>query len=124
MPIRRVDGFRIADSKADLLTNGNANTFQTDQRGEHVSGNLYAFTSTFGGGTGSLDTTCLDWTTSSGQITLLGETNIAYTEEWTESFAGNCSDSGRLLCFSNREVLFWDGFELSGDTVRWSATVP
>lgn len=124
VPIRRVDGFRIADSKADLLTNGNANTFQTDQRGEHVSGNLYAFTSTFGGGTGSLDTTCLDWTISSGQITLLGETNIAYTEEWTESFAGNCSDSGRLLCFSNREVLFWDGFELSGNTVRWSATVP
>ncbi len=125
VPIRRVDGFRIADSKADLFVNRNDNTFHVDERGRYIAGELRYWTSTYGDGTRRVDTTtCLDWTSSAGQATMFGAANIAYTEEWTYDKPGNCFSDGRLLCFSNREVLFWDGFDLSENTERWSAVAP
>ncbi len=124
VPIRRVDGFRIADSKADLFANRNDNTFHVDERGRYLAGGLAHWTSTYGDGTRRVDTTCLDWTSSSGAGTMFGAANIAYTDEWTYDNFGNCFSNARLLCFSNREVLFWDGFDLSGNTERWSAVAP
>ncbi len=55
---------------------------------------------------------------------MYGSAQIAYSEEWTYDAAGTCGPHARLLCFSNREVLFWDGFDLSQNTERWSAAVP
>ena len=55
---------------------------------------------------------------------MYGVANIAYDIEWTYDVYGNCGPDARLLCFSNREVLFWDGFDLSQNTERWSAAVP
>lgn len=123
--IRRVDGFRIADSKADLLANGNANTFHVDERGRYLADNFLVYTSTYSDGTRRAEETCLDWTSSSGvESALFGTANIAYGGDWTHDFSGNCSAEVRLLCFSTREILFWDGFDLSQNTERWSATAP
>lgn len=125
VPIRRVDGFRIADSKADLLANGNDNTFHVDERGRYLAAGLYVRTSTFSSGTGLPGSTCLNWTSASSvEGTWHGVVNIAYNVDWTYSIPGVCGPDARLLCFSNREVLFWDGFELSENTERWSAVVP
>ncbi len=125
VPLRRVDGFRIADSKADLLANGNDNTFHVDEWGRYLAAGLYVRTSTFSSGTGLPGSTCLDWTSaSSGEGTWHGVVNIAYDVEWTYSSPGVCGPDARLLCFSNREVLFWEGFDLSQNTERWSDAVP
>ncbi len=124
-PIRRVDGFRVADSKADLLANGNDNTFHVDERGRYLGAGLYFRTSTYSDGTRRLDTTCLNWSSASlGEGTMYGVANIAYDIEWTYDVYGTCGPDARLLCFSNREVLFWDGFDLSENTERWSAVTP
>ena len=125
IPIRRVDGFRIADSKADLLANGSDNTLHVDERGRYLTEALRFRTSTYGDGTREVDTTCLDWTSASASADAMGGTaNVAYNEQWTYDFLSSCEPETRLLCFSNREVLFWDGFELSQNTERWSAAVP
>ena len=81
---------------------------------------------TYGKAAGTLlRTTCLHWTSSdSSDGTLYGSANVAYDDQWTNDFYGNCGPDSRLLCFSNREVLFWDGFDLSGNTQRWSDSVP
>ena len=125
VPIRRVDGFRIADSKADLLANGNDNTFHVDERGRYLSERLVFRTATYEDGTLSGDGACLDWTSQSHlQEALAGSADIAYNAKWTNDYITTCGTDARLLCFSNREVLFWDGFELSGNTERWSAVAP
>ena len=46
------------------------------------------------------------------------------TAVWTEFAETSCNSFQRLYCLSNRLTLFWDGFELTGDTSRWSQTVP
>jgi hypothetical protein len=125
VPIRRVDGFRIADSKADLLANDNDNTLHVDEWGRYLTEKLSYRTSTYSNGTRRDDTTCLDWTSgSSAEAAMYGTSNVAYDELWTYDFYANCGPDARLLCFSNREVLFWDGFDLSGNTERWSSVTP
>jgi hypothetical protein len=125
VPFRRVDGFRLADSKDDLLSNGADNTLHVDERGRYLDEIPRFRTSTFGDGTRRVDTTCLDWTSSSGaEGTLYGAAQIAYNDAWTNDVFGTCAPDARLLCFSNREVLFWDGFEITGNTERWSVVGP
>ena len=122
-PIRRVDGFRVADSKADLLATGADNSLHVDQNGRYLSyTNLW--TGTAGDGTATVDN-CDGW--SSAVATDDGHTgfgNAAYSEVWTQIGAYDCDLTHRLACFSNREVLFWDGFDLSENTERWSTAVP
>ena len=125
VPIRRVDGFRIADSKADLFANRNDNTLHVDEWGRYLTAGLSYRTSTYADGTRRVDTTCLDWTSAdSSEAAMYGTSNIAFNEEWSYDFYANCGPEARLLCFSNREVLFWDGFDLSQNTERWSAATP
>ncbi len=122
-PIRRVDGFRVADSKADLLATGADNSLHVDQEGRYLSyTNLW--TGTAGDGTATVDH-CDGW--SSAVATDDGHTgfgNAAYSEVWTQIGAYDCDLQHRLACFSNVEVLFWDGFDLSENTERWSTVAP
>lgn len=125
VPIRRVDGFRIADSRDDLLAFGSDNTLHVDEQGRYLGGLADLWTGTSDGGTATTQT-CEAWTSAMfGDNGTDGVSNYAYGFEWTEfPFGSSCTNFRRLVCFSNVEVLFWDGFELTGNTERWSAAVP
>jgi hypothetical protein len=124
-PYRRVDGFRIASSAADLLANGADNTLHVDEFGQYASPYRLAFTGTLPDGTPGL-ANCAGWTSVSAfDEATYGLLYRAYDGTWTDRDEGTCSGTEkRLICFSNREVLFWDGFDLSENTERWSAVVP
>ncbi len=122
-PFRRVDGFRLADSKSDLLANGADNTLHVDEAGRYLS-SATVRTGTRGDGTASTQN-CNGWHSSlANDQATRGLGNAAYGENWTEDVGVSCSAGLRLYCFSNREVLFWDGFDLSENTERWSAVAP
>ncbi len=124
-PFRRVDGFRVADSAADLLANGADNTLHVDEFGHYTWLYRLAFTGTLPDGTPGLSN-CAGWTSDSAiNDATYGVLYRAYDGTWTEEAEGTCGGAEkRLICFSNREVLFWDGFDLSENTERWSATLP
>lgn len=68
---------------------------------------------------------CLDWTSSgTGQIGSNGLAGLARSSAWSGYSSPNCSIPRRLYCFSNVVTIFWDGFDLSGDTSRWSSVTP
>ena len=54
----------------------------------------------------------------------MGFANVSRTEDWTDLGPGYCDEPNSLYCFSNAVTVFWDGFEYTEDTSRWSATVP
>jgi len=124
-PFRRVDGFRIADSEEDLLTGFTDNALHIDEWGHHLTTITRAWTGTLASGAADFESTCLDWSdANNAEFGRFGRTNYAYNGAWTESNGASCGTSKRLFCFSNREVLFWDGFDLSENTERWSAVAP
>ena len=125
-PFRRVDGFRVADSKADLLSGSNDNTLHVDEWGRYLTIQPRVWTGTSATGTADPDDNCLDWVNGTlDDFGLHGWSSEAYNASWTDAdTATGCPGSNRLYCFSNREVLFWDGFDLSENTERWSAVAP
>lgn len=123
-PFRRVDGFRLANSKADLLSSGSANTLHVDEQGQYLAQLNWHWSGSLGGGSAS-GINCDGWTSSDpGDDGDLGVSDFAYGAEWSAFWSTPCSQPLRLLCMSNREVLFWDGFDLSENTERWSAAAP
>lgn len=124
VPFRRLDDQRVANSKADLLLfAGNTNSLHVDELGNYLTGGVLAYTGTQPIGVNSGDT-CLDWTTSAADNTLAGNASRMRSGRWTAHAGNSCIQSNRLYCFSNVVTLFWDGFERTGDTSRWSSTVP
>ena len=123
-PFRRVDGFRPADSRADLFATGADNTLHVDENGDYLGQRLLHWSGSYGGGSSS-GINCSGWTSSDplddGDY---GVSDYAYGFEWSQFGNATCNLPLRLVCFSNREVLFWDGFDLSESTERWSAVAP
>ncbi len=124
VPYRRVDGYRVADTKADLLDLSTDNSMHVDETGAYPSDRLSAFTGTDPDGTYE-GSSCNNWTATSqpGNVTA-GSIVHMNTILWTAGIGNACVALQRLYCFSNVETLFWDGFELTGDTSRWSLVLP
>ncbi len=125
-PYRRVDGYTIAGSKADLLDGSISNSIHVFENGRYeVDVPFSVWTATAPDGT-SLGSACDDWTSSVAALpaVLSGDSTAARTAAWSTFTNKSCDDAAtRLYCFSNRITLFWDGFE-NGSRSRWSSSVP
>ncbi len=124
-PFRRLDAYIVAGDKDDLTDGSIDTSIHVDEHGNYLTGTPEVATGTLADGTASgLD--CLDWTSADvSDDHTGGRPNYARLPDWTEfSLAIGCNGNRRLYCFSNRIVLFWDGFERGGDTSHWSSTVP
>lgn len=126
VPFRRLDDYRVASSKADLLTfaTGNTNSLHVDELGNYLTDGTLAFTASDHAGV-YLGYSCLDWTlgTTSPNV-FVGNASRLRTNRWTAHGGVSCGNTWRLYCFSNVVTLFWDGFDRTGDTSRWSAVTP
>jgi len=118
VPYTRVDDYRVADDRADLLDGGLQTTIDVHADGGRLAGvPQTVWTGSLAGG-GAAASLCADWTTTSGS----GRVGLPSFAEssWISSFDGACSSgTARLYCFLNRTLLFWDHFE-SQSTARWS----
>ncbi|GMU66055.1 MAG: hypothetical protein AMXMBFR36_23290 [Acidobacteriota bacterium] len=123
-PYRRVDSVRVADSKADLLDGTSDNSIHVFEDGRYLTtaGDVRTGTDQ----DGVLKTpNCSDWTSGlNGDLGAKGVAGLSRSLAWTENAFINCSSDLRLYCFSNVVTIFWDGFELTGDTSHWSADTP
>jgi hypothetical protein len=122
-PFRRVDGYAVANTLADLLDGANQNSLHVYEDGRYADDDLRVWTGTSADGTGSASGTCGGWTENASGFGVTGKASAARMGEWTDINAFTCAEPQNLYCFSNAITLFWDGFE-SGGTARWSATAP
>lgn len=124
-PFRRVDGYAIANSKTQLVDGGLDTSLSVYENGQYLNGpRLNVRTGTEADGTAA-PARCLDWTAGdSSEDGAAGLANAARVDSWSLENLYQCSNLQRLYCFSNAIVLFWDGFDGTGDTSRWSAVVP
>lgn len=123
-PFKRLDGYTVANNKADLIDGSLDTTIHQHRDGDYVLGVPEVATGTLADGTAS-GTDCNGWTSaSSTHDATYGHPNWARIDDWTVYLPGSCNSPRRLYCLSNRAVLFWDGFDLTGDTSRWSSAVP
>ncbi|MEO7793571.1 MAG: hypothetical protein ABIV06_02270 [Thermoanaerobaculia bacterium] len=123
-PWKRLDAYTVAGDLADLTDGSLDTSLHVDENGHYVIGTPEVATGTLADGTAS-GVNCLEWTNGTSANHTGGRPNYAQLPEWTEfSSSTGCSGSRRLYCFSNRTVLFWDGFDYEGDTSRWSQTAP
>jgi hypothetical protein len=122
-PWHRVDGVRVAASKAALTDADIDSAINRFANGSGISTPQKVWTGTFGSGTKSANT-CNSWfsslVTEHGLPGSSDETGNSWTA--TADFSDLCNDAGRWYCFGNTIVIFWDRFE-SGDAARWSARV-
>lgn len=122
-PFRRVDAYLVANSKADLLDGNTQNSIHVHEDGSYlINAPFSTGTGTLADGTAAADT-CSNWTSTSGNRAA-GQPSAARNEDWTDWTTLACSTTTRLYCLSNKTTIFWDGFELTGDTSRWSSQVP
>jgi hypothetical protein len=127
VPYRRVDHYRIAAHRADLLDGTTGNSLNVDERGGYLGESvfeLFDWTGTGADGLGTADT-CDDWTAGSGpdegQFGVLG---MSQSARWTNTGASTCGSNNSLYCFSTVVTIFWDGFDRTQDLSRWSQAVP
>lgn len=124
VPYRRIDGFRIAASKASLLANGISVSLHVDETGAYIQAIPSTQTGTDAAGAEAAST-CLNWTSEgSGEHGWKGLASLDSNGQWTDQSALTCNQNSRLYCFSNNVTVFWDGFELTGDLSRWSSSTP
>lgn len=121
-PWKGLDGWPIADSKADLTDSSLATAIRLDESGGNRA-NSYYLTGSGSDGTyiGQLTKNCQDWTVSNADDSILGAAG-EIDEYWTTGILSSCEFSRRLACFSDVELLGWDNFE-TGNLRRWSAAV-
>jgi hypothetical protein len=123
-PFRRLDAYIVANDEADLLDGSLDTTIHVNEAGVALYGAPQILTGTLDDGTASgLD--CAGWTVGdSSEDSTYGRPNLAGLPDWTDWTSNSCTGSYRLYCFSNRTVLFWDGFDRTGDLSRWSSATP
>ncbi|MEO7793148.1 MAG: hypothetical protein ABIV06_00130, partial [Thermoanaerobaculia bacterium] len=127
VPYRRVgDHYRVALSRADLLASWNSHSIHVDENGDYIGDRIEVWTGTTDiGSWGGTGTNCLNWSSDSTSAEgLTGRASRLNEASWTESLNALCSVNLRLYCFSNRETLFWDGFDITEDASRWSSIAP
>jgi hypothetical protein len=127
--LRRVDGRVLVNDWNELTTAGILrSSLHVDERGRYlVDDGGAVHTGTFADGTGGNGAySCDDWTASGSQNTILGWASYARLGGWTANAIVDCGPTRlrHLYCFSNLVTLFWDGFEYTGNTARWSADQP
>ncbi len=122
-PFRRVDRLQISASRAGLADGLLGNTPHVFEDGTRLSSPGFAWTGTASDGTADNDR-CSNWTSADsgneGAHGLVVNSGSAWTDDG--NFAHTCDSSRLLYCLSNRLTLFWDGFEITADTSRWSST--
>lgn len=122
-PFRRLDSFPIAFSKPDLLDGIASNSLHVDENGIYLTEKGETWTGTDALGQAVADN-CSDWTSSSsGDFGREGLGDRARTGFWSDWANSLCHHVSHVYCFSNRVVLFWDGFDATGDPSRWSSAV-
>lgn len=123
-PYRRLDGFAIASSTAGLVGGPVINSIHVDESFGYLDGAGNSWTGT---GTDGLVTSshCDSWTSGdAADFGGWGFATISRERSWTDSSSlRDCDSLSRLYCFSNAVTIFWDGFDYTGDTSRWSSTV-
>lgn len=124
-PYRRLDGFLIAESKADLVAAPTVNSIHVDELFGYLDRLGYTWTGTGTNGQATASH-CDAWTSDDpADFGAGGLATISRETAWTDYAASRDCDTPRsLYCFSNAVTLFWDGFEYTSDTSRWSSTVP
>ncbi|MEO7972643.1 MAG: hypothetical protein ABIU84_03570 [Thermoanaerobaculia bacterium] len=120
---RRIDGYVVADSKADLVDGSNDNSLHVDQNGDYLIGSLGVFTGTGADGTHS-GSSCADWTNGLLPSVTAGHAAQMRSDDWTVGPVQECNSSNHVYCFANVVTIFWDGFDLTEDAARWSAVAP
>ncbi len=103
-PFRRVDGFLIADTKADLIDSTLDDPFLVDENGQPIHSEVWTGSSA----TGLLASTCADWTSEAGNGTS-GRPDRA--DNLWSGLTSTCTQYKGLYCVSNVVTVFWDGFE-------------
>lgn len=123
-PFKRLDAYTVANNFADLTDGSLDTTIHVNNNGQYVTGTPEILTGTLADGTAS-GINCLEWTSAlNTEEATGGRPNFAQLPAWTEhSSTTGCFGARQLYCFSNRTVLFWDGFESAG-TGNWSSTTP
>lgn len=123
-PFRRIDGYTVVNSVADLLDGSLDTTIHVHEDGRYARDFLSTWTGTLSDGTAGPHR-CQDWQSENSSFDgLVGYAPYEGLPDWTDNFDAGCTGSGRLYCFSNVITIFWDGFELTGTTSRWSSVTP
>ena len=125
-PFRRPDGVEVAASEAYLENGWNPESIHQHEDGGYQAdeGGGVAHTGTDSAGLDS-GHDCLGWTFDlPAQTGTTGTESSIESESWTDAHETGCHISSHLYCFSNATILFWDGFDLTGDTSRWSSVAP
>ena len=123
-PFRRLDGFAIAGSKAALVGGPVLNSIHIDENFVYIQrlGSTWTGTGADGLHTG---TDCAFWSSSHPAVDgTAGLATFSRDAAWSAAYGYSCESPGSLYCFSNVVTLFWDGFDYTGDTGRWSSAVP
>ena len=130
-PWKRLDAYTIAGNLADLTDSTLDTSLLQFETGDYLTGDCSGFpgcrswTGTDADGTAATGT-CDDWTDSTGAFAAGTGSNIdgPLPPLWTQIGSISCNTPQRLYCLSNVLTIFWDGFELTGDTSRWSVAAP
>jgi hypothetical protein len=98
-PWSRIDGFTIANNKADLIDGRLFTSINQDETGDY--GNPYPWTGTNANGTKATDT-CNNWTDgTAGQNGLIGSGALV-SGSWTNYTPIACSGTRQLYCFEDQ----------------------
>jgi hypothetical protein len=122
-PFRRLDGYLIASDRGDLVDGVITNSIHVDEHGDYLMETTpAAWTGTLSGGVVA-SSHCGNWQLGvwdGGNWGLTGRPAAAQNAYWTEFSHHPCSAWHHLYCLSNVVTLFFDGFEKTADTSRWS----
>jgi hypothetical protein len=118
-PWNRVDGVRIAATKAALIDGVIDTGMEVTEFGVPLPGDFEAWTGTGTGGT-AVGNQCADWT-DVGVTGTYGVTDEAGFFWTIKDVNADCQESRHVYCFGNVLLLGWDNFEL-GDFRRWGST--
>src|SRR5690606_25176390 len=101
-PFRRLDGFAVANNKADLIDGFASNSLHLDESGTYIGHPVYARTATSEHGVW-VGGDCGGWTDGAqGTAGILGSPALARGPEWTNWLGTACSLAARLYCFQNQ----------------------
>ena len=120
-PYRRIDGFVLASSFADLTDALLSTSISVNELGNGVFANVW--TGSTAAGTLAPNGTCSEWQDgTNGSTTEFGRSDRT-DGKWSLNGSTICSATSRIFCVGAAVADFWDDFE-SGSFARWTATSP
>lgn len=122
-PFKRIDAISVASSKADLLDGTINSSIHQDENGDYIDSAVSFLSGADANGHSTFDH-CDGWTSSEVLAKGVGYAAFARDSIWADAgITFNCLYPDRLVCISNQITIFWDGFDATGDTGRWSSVV-